>query len=34
MSKKEARKQSLKQKRFHEHYCTESQTGIEDWVIT
>ena len=32
--KKEVPKQALKQKRFHDHYCTESHTGIEDWVIT
>ena len=32
--KKEVPKQALKQKRFHYHYCTESHTGIEDWVIT
>ena len=31
---KEVPKQTLKQKRFHDHYCTESHTGIEDWVIT
>ena len=34
LNKKEVPKQALKQKRFHDHYCTESQTGIEDWVIT
>ena len=34
MSKKEVTKPNLKQKCFHEHYFTESLTGIEDWVIT
>ena len=34
ISKKEVPKQALKQKRFHDHYCTESHTGIEDWVTT
>ena len=38
ISKKEVPKQTLKQKRFHDHYChnchTESHTGIEDWIIT
>ena len=34
INKKEVPKQALKQKRFHGHYCTESHTGIEDWVIT
>ena len=33
MRKKEVLKQVLKQKSFHEHYCTESHTGIEGWVI-
>ena len=33
MHKKEVLKQVLKQKSFHEHYCTESHTGIEGWVI-
>ena len=33
--KKEAvPKQALKQKRFHEHYCSDRHNGIEDWVIT
>ena len=32
--KKEAvPKQTLKQKRFHEHYCSDRHNGIEDWVI-
>ena len=34
INKKEVPKQALKQKRFHDHYCTKSHTGIEDWVIT
>ena len=33
ISKKEVPKQALKQKRFPDHYCKESHTGI-DWVIT
>ena len=33
--KKEAvSKQALKQKRFHEHYCSDRHNGIQDWVIT
>ena len=33
--KKEAvPKQALKQKRFHEHYYSDRNNGIEDWVIT
>ena len=27
-------KQALKEKRFHEHYCSDRHNGIEDWVIT
>ena len=34
MNKKEGPKQALKQKCFHEHYFTQSNTGIEDWVTT
>ena len=26
-------KQALKQKRFHEHYCSNINSDIEDWVI-
>ena len=26
--------QALKQKRFHEHYCSDRHNGIQDWVIT
>ena len=33
--KKEAvPKQALKQKCFHEHYCSDRDNGIEDWIIT
>ena len=27
-------KQAVKQKRFHGHYCSDRNNGIEDWVIT
>ena len=27
-------KQALKQKHFHEHYCSDRHNGIENWVIT
>ena len=27
-------KKALKQKRFHEHYCSGRHNGIEDWGIT
>ena len=27
-------KQTLKQKRFHEHYCSNRHNGTKDWVIT
>ena len=27
-------KQALKQKCFHEHYCSDRHNGIEDWVFT
>ena len=26
-------KEALKQKRFHEHYCSDRHNGIEDWLI-
>ena len=26
--------QALRQKLFHEHYCSDRHNGIEDWVIT
>ena len=31
MNKKAVPKQTLKQKRFHEHYCSDRHNGIEDW---
>ena len=34
MNKEAIPKQLLKQKRFHEHYCSDRHYGIEDWVIT
>ena len=34
MNKELVPKQALKQKRFHEHYCSDRHNGIEDWVIT
>ena len=34
MNKEAVPKQALKQKRFHEHYCSDRHSGIEDWVIT
>ena len=33
MSKKAFPKQSLKRKRFHEHYSSDKQNAKEDWVI-
>ena len=27
-------KQALKQKLFHEHYCSDRHNGIQDWFIT
>ena len=33
MNKEAVPKQALKQKRFHEHYCSDRHNGIEDWVI-
>ena len=29
-----AKRQALKQKHFHEDYCSDRYNGIEDWVIT
>ena len=26
-------KQTLKQKRFHEHFCSDRHNGIQDWII-
>ena len=34
VNKETVLKQALKQKRFHEHYCSDRHNGIEDWVIT
>ena len=34
MNKKAVRKQALKPKRFHEHYCSDKNNGIAVWVIT
>ena len=34
MNKEAVPKQALKQKGFHEHYCSDSHNVIEDWVIT
>ena len=34
VSKEAVQKQALKQKHFHEHYCSDKHNGIEDWVIT
>ena len=34
MNKEGVLKQALKQKRFHEHYCSERNNGIKDGVIT
>ena len=34
MNKEAVAKQALKQKRFHEHYCLDRHSGIQDWVNT
>ena len=34
VSKKAVPKQALKQKRFHEHYCSDRHNGVQDWAIT
>ena len=34
MNKEAVPKQALKQKSFHEHYCSYGQNRVEDWVIT
>ena len=34
VNKEAVPKQALKQKHFHEHYCSDRHSGIEDWVIT
>ena len=33
MNKEAVPKQALKQKHFHEHYCSDRHNGIEDGVI-
>ena len=33
-NKEAVSKKALKQKRFHEHYCSGRHNGIEDWGIT
>ena len=34
LNKRAVPKQALKQKRFHEHYCSDGHNGIEYWMIT
>ena len=34
VNKEAVPKQALKQKCFHEHYCSDRHNGIKDWVIT
>ena len=34
VNKEAVPKQALKQKRFHEYYCSDRHNGIEDWVMT
>ena len=34
VNKEAVPKQALKQKRFHEHYCSDRHNDIQDWVIT
>ena len=34
LNKEAVQKQAPKQKRFHEHYCSDRHNGKEDWVIT
>ena len=34
MNKEAVPKQAVKQKRFHEHYCSDRHNGIKDWVVT
>ena len=33
-NRKQALKEALKQKIFHEHFCSDDRSGIQDWVIT
>ena len=32
-NKKQVPKEALKQKIFHEHFCSDDHNGIQDWVI-
>ena len=34
VNKETVPKQALKQKCFHEHYCSDRHNGIQDWVVT
>ena len=34
VNKEAVPKQALKQKCFHEHYCSDRHNGIQDWGIT
>ena len=34
MNKETVSKQPLKQKHFHENYCSDRHNAIKDWVIT
>ena len=34
VNKEAVPKQALKQKCFHEHYCSDRHNDIQDWVIT
>ena len=34
VSKEAVPRQALKQRYFHEHYCSDKLNGIEDWVFT
>ena len=33
-NKKQVPKEAVKQKLFHEHFCSDDHNGIQDWVIT
>ena len=33
-NKKQVEKGALKQKTFHEHFCSDGHNGIQDWIIT
>ena len=32
-NEKQVPKEALKQKHFHEHFCSDDHNGIQDWVI-